>query len=176
MRIYPPQNLHSNPWIWTTLRIWMDFPLHDRHKTDRAALRLSCGVWFEALACVFASAGARSMFANMEEYRLRQTLVHRKVDYMHSMAYLCAPRVFWMTLGAHQSPIYLTRCILAGTKVWGIVNTILCKHIIQPTFSFDPNILEIKKMFIPLHQLYGMVHSQILISGVYLPNSHLIIF
>ena len=28
-----------------------------------------------------------------------------------------------MPLSAHQSPIYLTRCIFAGTKVWGIVNT-----------------------------------------------------
>ena len=43
------QNLHSNPWIWTTLRIWPDFPRHDRHKADRAALGFSCGVCFEAL-------------------------------------------------------------------------------------------------------------------------------
>ena len=65
----------------------VDFPRHDRHKADRAALGLSCGVCFEALACVFASAGARLMLVDMEEYRLRQTFVHRKVDYMHSMAY-----------------------------------------------------------------------------------------
>ena len=42
-------------------------------------------------------------------------------------------------------------------------------HILQ-------KLLKVSQKFIPLQQLHGMVHSQILISGVYLPNSHLIIF
>ena len=42
--------------IWDVIDI-LHFP-HHRHKADAAALGLSCGVCFEALACVFASAGA----------------------------------------------------------------------------------------------------------------------
>ena len=37
--------------------------------------------------------------------------------------------------------------------------------------NFNFNLLEIWKMFVPLWQLHGMVHSPIYTSGAYLPNS-----
>ena len=42
--------------------------------------------------------------------------------------FVCTKGILWMTLSAHQSSIYLTRCILACTKVWRIVNATLCEH------------------------------------------------
>ena len=55
------------------------FPRHDRHKADRAALGLSCGVCFDAFACAFASAGASSMFADKEAYRPAKPWCTRKL-------------------------------------------------------------------------------------------------